>query len=1381
MASDLHTRFHETWLGMVQPVEGLVVSFPVLVESQCMERHGPELQRTFRALCPVHDVESGDVIEDEAEIKGRRKRETLEQRLREGQRRYRGLREFLGELLEWPAEQVDSGDGLPENLSRYISEGHQTIRPTLALRRIEDAEAVAPTDGVPDIETPESEAGKPYVALVWELPTGLAFDKPETETGDWRYPPAAKFDRLLRATRVPVGLLTNGEAIRLVYAPHGEATGSITFELDDMGEVGGRPILDAFVMLVGAYRFFGVAQDEALPALLRASRERQANVTNTLAGQVFEALDFLLQGFEAAAQRDKHAHLRELLELAEGYDSETRLSEDDHLYGGLLTVLLRLVFVLYAEDRELLPSENPHYQKSLSLSQLFEDLQRDHGAFPDTMARRFGAWPRLLALFRSIHDGVEHGEFSIPRRRGQLFNPSLFPFLESWGLPNSAVTAAPTEMARVGVSTVDDGTIYHVLDRLIILEGQRLSYKVLDVEQIGSVYEALMGYGVLSLASPAVCCRHKSLQSRSRGGVWIESAVVLEQKPASRSKFLTEQYDVVKGDAKKIAADLKAAVDETAILEALARISLKKVQRRGLGQLALQPGEERRRTSSHYTPRSLSQPIVRRTLEPLLRAMSDTGEPSSAQLLSLKICDPAMGSGAFLVETCRFLGDHVVAAWEREGQTDKIASAAEDVVTHARRLVAQKCLYGVDKNPFAVNLAKLSLWLVTLAKDEPFTFVDHCLRHGDSLVGLSFEQIKAFHWKPEAQMELIEKELATCFAESLTLRQQILELAGDSSPGVTRLKERLLWDAIDAQRHARIIGDLVIGAFLEGSKDKDRKAERGRRLELVRTWLADGGDPVPEIRDMSERLRRRVPAFHWWLEFPEVFHGERPDPLEAEHVNHAALMDAFLGNPPFAGKNGITAANGAQYLVWLKALHPGSHGNSDLSAHFFRRTDVLLGAHGTVGLIATNTIGQGDTRASGLQPLVAKGQIIYDATRSMPWPGGAAAVAVSVVHMAKGTGAKHLSSRRLDGAIVSDVNSRLRPKPERPDPVVLIANHEKSFVGTYVLGMGFTLAPKEHDDLVAKNPKNAERIFPLLGGAEVNSSPTQDFDRYVIGFGEASLEEAGGWPELLQILRERAKPDRDKAKHSKRPWWLHERPRHELYTAIAGKRRYLVTARVTKHLCFSYQPTGRILNEKLYVFPLESYAHFALMQSRVHVPWAWLLSSTMKNDLNYSASDCFETFPFPTKESLSPASDVEAAGQQLYETRAKLMVEREQGLTTTYNQLKDPEVLDAEIEALRELHLTMDRAVLAAYGWNDVEPPSVVDPSTDDERRAKEAFEDEVIDRLFALNAERAAEERALGLTSKNGKRKKTAKPRKKKGSTKQLSLSAETNEETES
>lgn len=1393
MAFDAHTQFHETWLGMVQPVEGLVVSIPVLVEAQTMERHGPELQARLQSVCPLVNAETGLEIDDVSKGRTKKQRAELVTDKLAASRRYRDLAELLEQLLGWTPDLYDRGDALPENLKRYIAEGHQTIRPTLALRKLDApgpadaraqtaAKAIAADDAdpddddhdddgddgdadggdgdgaakpsgrsltaMPDIETPESLAGKPYVALVWELPTGLDLDKPETQTGDWRYPPSAKFDRLLRAVRVPIGLLTNGEVIRLVYAPHGEASGSITFDLTDMSDIGGRPILDAFVMLLSAQRFFGVRPEDALPALLRRSRERQANVTNTLAAQVFDALDLLLRGFEQAAGRDRHADVSALLRRDDPDDPEG--AQDDHLYGGLLTVLLRLVFILYAEDRELLPTSNELYARSLSFGQLFEDLQRDHDAFPDTMGHRFGAWSRLLSLFRTIHDGVEHGSLRIPRRRGELFDPSRFPFLESWGPPNSPVER---DLSGVGVPTVDDETVFRVLERLMYLEGQRLSYKVLSVEQIGSVYEALMGYGVERLGAAAVCCGHKSLQKGSTGGVWVEAGPVLATSASGRSKFLVATYNIEKGAANRIADDLKKAKTEADVLGALDRIALKRVPRRRVGQLVLQPGEERRRTSSHYTPRSLSEPIVRKTLEPLLRAMSPSGDPSSKQLLSLKICDPAMGSGAFLVEACRFLGDHVVAAWEREGQMDKIASAKEDVVNHARRLVAQTCLYGVDKNPFAVSLAKLSLWLETLAKDEPFTFVDHALKHGDSLVGLSFEQIKAFHWTPSTQMELIEQELSSVVAESLKLRQEIIEMAGDSSPGTTRLKEQLLWDANDAQDRLRIVSDLVIGAFFEEGKAAERESERKRRLEHVRTWLGQGGELPSELRHARERLRRQVPAFHWPLEFPEIFHGDRKDPLAVDGAGEQARMDALVGNPPFAGKNGIARTGGPAYLDWLKALHERSHGNADLCAHFFRRADALLGAHGTIGLIATNTIAQGDTRRSGLHWLVETGDRIYDATRSMLWP-GEAAVAVSIVHLAKGKLSTLLPTSRLDGEEVESINSRLRGKRERPEPVVLSENENLSFQGTIVLGMGFTLTRTERDELVRQNRQNSDRILPYIGGKEVNTSPTQDFDRYVISFGQMELEEAKRWPDLLEIVRERVKPERDKLKNNpdgrrrKQFWWQFGRWTPALYAAIEPKQRCLVTSIHTKHFCVSFQPTARIFSHAMIVFAFEQYAAFGVLQSRVHEPWAWLLSSSMKSDLRYSATDCFETFPLPHQRKLTSSSTLESISRELYEARAKQMVARNQGLTTTYNQLKDHEVTDAEIVALRKLHIELDRAVLAAYGWEDIAVPPYTKPMTDAEWKARDTFEDEVIDRLFALNAQRAAEEKALGAAS---------------------------------
>src|SRR5262249_5275342 len=154
----------------------------------------------------------------------------------------------------------------------YIPEGHQTITPTRALRRLNGQ---GNSDKDSKAENPAAIAGSAYEALVWELPRGLDLDRPETETGEWRYPPTHKFERLLRECRVPVGLLENGEQMRLLYAPHGEASGWFTFDVSAMTEVGGRPILDAFTMLLHGSRVYG---EPSLRHVLEESRRRQANV-----------------------------------------------------------------------------------------------------------------------------------------------------------------------------------------------------------------------------------------------------------------------------------------------------------------------------------------------------------------------------------------------------------------------------------------------------------------------------------------------------------------------------------------------------------------------------------------------------------------------------------------------------------------------------------------------------------------------------------------------------------------------------------------------------------------------------------------------------------------------------------------------------------------------------------------------------------------------------------------------------------------------------------------------------------------------------------------------------------------------------------------------
>jgi hypothetical protein len=526
-----------------------------------------------------------------------------------------------------------------------------------------------------------------------------------------------------------------------------------------------------------------------------------------------------------------------------------------------------------------------------------------------------------------------------------------------------------------------------------------------------------------------------------------------------------------------------------------------------------------------------------------------------------------------------------------------------------------------------------------------------------------------------------------------------------------------------------------VGAFFAHEKDKERRDELARRERAVRAWLPRGGGVPDEIATWAANVEALRP-FHWGVEFPEIFFEQRPDPLDAGRKNSVALMDAFVGNPPFSGKNGISEVGGPSYLPWLQTIHEHTHGNADLVAHFFRRADSLLGKHGTIGLIATKTIAQGDTRASALRPLLAEGLAIYDATRFMLWP-GEAAVAVAVVHLAKGNVVPLIRTRALDGLPVSSINSRLRAGLERPDPVPLPENADKSFQGSIVLGMGFTLTPAKRNELIAKDKKNGERIFPYLGGEEVNTSPTQDFERYVINFGDMELADAEKWPDLIGIVRTEVKPERDVQKRAalRLRWWQYAEKRPGLTRAIAKLKRKecLVTARTSKHVAFSFQPCNRVFSENLVVFTLERFGSFAVLQSTLHRIWVALTSSTLESRQGYRPSDCFETFPFPENLEM-----LEAPGRTFYEARGAYMRARNAGLTITYNRMRDPNETSADISRLRELTLAMDDAVLGAYGWSDLEPPPYQTPITDEAKRALAAFEDAVIDRLFDLNAKRA-------------------------------------------
>jgi hypothetical protein len=364
----------------------------------------------------------------------------------------------------------------------------------------------------------------------------------------------------------------------------------------------------------------------------------------------------------------------------------------------------------------------------------------------------------------------------------------------------------------------------------------------------------------------------------------------------------------------------------------------------------------------------------------------------------------------------------------------------------------------------------------------------------------------------------------------------------------------------------------------------------------------------------------------------------------------------------------------------------------------------------------------------------------------------------------------------LDGKPVPKITAFLFHAGGNEDPKPLMANAGKSFQGSIVLGMGFTFDDTNPDAtpltemqrLIEKDPRNAERIFPYIGGEEVNSSPTHSHHRYVINFGEMKEEEAREYPDLMAIVEEKVKPERAKLKNNpdalrrKNRWWLWGRYTPALFKAIAPLDRVLVTnAQASSHLSFIFYRPDVVFANSLNIFPLEHDSDFTLLQSRIHEIWVRFFGSSMKDDLRYNPSDCFETFPFPEDWETNPI--LETIGKEYYEYRAQFMQRNQKGLTDTYNRFHDPDETDEDILYLRELHQQMDRAVLDAYGWTDIAPECqfLLDYQEEEETSSKrkkpwryrwdEDVHDEVLARLLELNQERYDEEVRLG--KKSGKK----------------------------
>ncbi|MBD2112543.1 MULTISPECIES: Eco57I restriction-modification methylase domain-containing protein [Cyanophyceae] len=1383
---------HAEWLSLVE-ASGPFVSLPVLLQAfpQGLEAHDPDAMRRLKLAHEEWDDNQQGTRHDPAI--------------------HRAWVEFvLTETLELPEEVLLSGQSIPAGLQVTIAEQGETLRP--------DWVVVNPDEG------------HKRRLLVQIYPASQSLEK-SVKGSRWAASPATRMMELLHACDVRLGLITNGDHWMLVNAPKGETTGYISWYATLWQEE--NVTLRAFRSLLGVERFFNVPDEETLDALLAQSVNSQQEVTDQLGYQVRRAVEVLVQSIDRIDQ-DRN---RDLL----------RGTTETRLYEAALTVMMRLVFLFFAEENQLIPpQETEFYDTFYAVTTLREQLreQADQNG-EEILERKHDAWCRLLATFRAVHGGVHHDALYIPAYGGSLFNPDRFPFLEG--------RKADTHWLEVAADPipVNNRTVLHLLEALQVLqvrvpgggvESRKLSFRALDIEQIGHVYEGLLDHTAVRATEPILGLEGSknkepevSLTALEQQWQKGEAALVeflakqTGRSPAALKKRIPAPHPSAspggegegsvgtQGNKLLIACNNDQALCHR-VLPWVGLIRLDTFDYPTVipaGSVFVTQGSDRRETGTHYTPKTLTEEIVKYTLEPLVYEGVAEGKPkedwrlkSATELLALKVCDMAMGSGAFLVQVCRYLSERLVEAWEMEEPSCGIAVPAvqtpgasqrpilrilpdgslsmaepgeailpndpDERLAVARRIMADRCLYGVDKNPMAVEMAKLSLWLITLQKNRPFTFLDHALRCGDSLLGVTRrEQIEFLHLNPDneaVQLRTVSEIWRPLLAQAIAKRQELESFTVNDIQDLAR-KEALQAEAEALTSNIKIAADYLIGeALAQAGKTGNLKGEDlGVLSGLVTDALEEPDEQQREnkLRQIREKAQRMLNSgkpegqptrepFHWALEFPEVFLEE----------GAPTGFSAIVGNPPFQGGGKISDTLGTNYRDLLVHFIARQKGSADLCAYFFLRANQTTQVHGNLGLLATSTIAEGDTRSVGLEQLSNSSLTIYRAIANRQWYGNAT-VRISAIWLSK---KQWLNKFYLDEKPVHGITTFLTlPGKVAGEPFKLSVNRARVFKGHNVYGMGFFLSSEEAQNLVNKNKRNNEVILPYLNGEELNSSSSQPASRYVINFRNWTYEEASQYGEVLKIVEERVKPQRanNKRRARREKWWLYGDYAIGLEKAIQDMDRVLAIAIISGSGAFTFVPNNQVFAHKLAVFPIDDFASFSVLQSGFHYCWAWKYSSTNLSLLNYSPSDCFETFPFPEN-----TDTLETIGETYYTHRQTIMKTRQEGLTKTYNHFHDPTCTDPDIQTLRHLHIQMDTAVAAAYGWHDI-------PLNHDFHDTKQGLRftiseearREVLDRLLALNHHRYAEEVAQGLHDKKKGKGKGKKQAPKKSQTNESSI----------
>lgn len=1176
----------------------------------------------------------------------------------------------------------------------------------------------------------------------------------------WAASPVDRMEELLRACGVLVGVVTDGRWWAIVSArPETMVASGIT---DSQRWTELPAARDAFITLLRLPRLVGHRTEDLLTTLFKDSVAAAEEITEALGTNVRRAVELLVQALSESA-----------LDVRRRSEPDPLPARRDDVYQAAVTVMMRVVFLLFAEERGLLP-QTQLFTGGYGISDELDTLDqraRDEGA--EALDRTHLTWHRLLATSRALYRGASFEDIRIPSYGGSLFDPDRFRFLTTLD--------AHGTLAIV----VSDRVMLEVLRAAQIAElrgepARRISFRDIDVEQIGYIYEGLLGYSCTNVDEVLVgligkkgeepeiplsllegfAAKHSKPDALANAIItWAKSdqpAAVAPSK-AALAKAIKTSADVEDADRA-----LRAAVPTAFGLRERLRPFIGAI-RRDLrdrptvflpGGLVVVETPSRATAGAHYTPKSLATEVVLHALEPLVYSPGPHQEPDhnkwvpvdSDRILELKVADIACGSGAFLVAAARYLSARLVEAWQRQGDTGGMTPKEQEL--HAMREVIAKCLYGGDINAMAVEMCKLSLWLVSLDPKLPFSFVDDKILHGNSLLGLTdVKQLRYLHIDPDStthtQRTLGAIDIDGVLKEAVRLRGKLASEVNNADPERSVRAKRRQWQQFQqVTADLTDVADAIVAAGLRlGGKPGRALNDAYKALEIaLGEAYPDSGlfaaEPDHEKLDaiLAAGLTPAVATdydrwkpLHWIIAVPDVM--------------ARGGFDAIIGNPPFLGGKKITPAVGSNLREWfVNILADGAKGNSDLVGYFFLRAMFLLNRSGSIGLIATNSVAQGDTREVGLDRMEAEGFTITRAIQSRPWPvksanleyaaawGTRGAVSPGADRVADGVRAPHGISTLLEPA------GRVKAHPKR-----LSENRGIAFIGSFVNCVDeFTMSPGHAKNILEDDDALKAVLYPYLGGEDVNQRPICDAPRWIVDFTGYNEEEIKNFGQAYQWTLTRVQRARMRLTNKPRLrelWWLYESPGVDMRRAIADLGEILVITIVSKTVMPARVPSGQVFSHKLAVFATDSFAEQAVLSSNLHQMWAIKYGSTMRTDVNYSPSDVFLTLPRP-----EPTDRLAEIGEILDAERREIMLRRDLGLTKLYNLVNDPDYVDDDIDRMRQIHVVLDQAVVDAYGWRDVELDHGFHTYRQMQRwTVSPAARVEILDRLLEENLRRAA------------------------------------------